>query len=91
MKAREYEESVKPLREAVWKTYKGRCVRCKKPANSVHELIPRSLAPNEWGYFANMVTLCRPCHKWAQEDTTMSAPILRQLADKFLEDLNTIS
>jgi 5-methylcytosine-specific restriction endonuclease McrA len=68
--------------DLIWKEvmeyYDSKCVRCGNKATSVHELIPRSLAPNNWNTFDNRVPLCNECHSWAEERTAYTATILRE-------------
>lgn len=58
--------------------FKGRCVRCMKPAKHVHECVPRSQG-KESLELDNRVALCLGCHNWAHSvGTKISAPILRK-------------
>lgn len=74
--------------EQVIEAYRGLCVKCYGPANSVHELVPRSLAmvvgKSPFG-FRNRVTLCALCHDQAQTGPIEQALNLRRLADRLLQ------
>jgi 5-methylcytosine-specific restriction endonuclease McrA len=39
-----------------------KCVRCRRPTDTVHEIKPRSKAPTTWKKFSNRVLLCIACH-----------------------------
>lgn len=57
-------EFVQPTADSsfIFWLFKYRCVMCKRPAQDVNEIIPRSrwtLAAQEW---KNRVPLCRNCH-----------------------------
>ena len=45
--------------------YNNRCVRCNKPAEVIHEIIPKSRRPYTWMDIQNRVPLCVDCHNWA--------------------------
>lgn len=71
--------------------YDSRCVRCLNLANSIHELIPRSLCHvlgRDPMAERNRVSLCAACHDWAQTEPTSKAMELRAAADKFLSTLH---
>ena len=74
----------RPPDEAIWAAYEDLCVHCGGPAQAIHELIPRSLAPEGWNYFLNRVTLCLADHEWAQEGPLDKALQLRSEANVLL-------
>lgn len=49
------------LASKVWKTFLGRCVMCWRPADCIHEIVPRSKII-DWDTEDNEVTLCNSCH-----------------------------
>ena len=54
--------------EAAYKTvmnmFHGECILCHSSWGvTVHEIIPRSLAPKTWMEVANRVPLCSVCHE----------------------------
>ena len=72
--------------------FDGRCVRCGKPTNVIHEINPISHG-NSALHWRNRVPLCDypdhsdkvPCHKWAHEiGTDNSIPELQALRRKAL-------
>lgn len=70
--------------EKILQHFHNRCVRCKKPAKVVHEIIPRSRRPRTWMAFENRVPLCENCHFWAHKHgAKSSADELRRLRDEF--------
>ena len=71
--------------EAVWEVYEDTCVHCGGQAHSIHELIPRSLAPDNWDRARNRVLLCGRDHRWAQEGPLDKALQLRAEADELLD------
>jgi 5-methylcytosine-specific restriction endonuclease McrA len=60
--------------------YNGMCIHCFGRASSVHEIVPKSLAPQTWNRLENRVPLCIACHSWAQTDTEVTGEVLE--ADK---------
>ena len=76
-------------RDLVLKIFDGRCVRCGRPTNVVHEIVPIS---NGKKYLAikNRVPLCdfpyeNSCHSWAHGiGTRNSIPILLEKRAEFL-------
>lgn len=63
--------------------YSGRCIL--NPAHKavvIHEIIPRSLRPNDWWEKDNMCPLCHDCHdKIHREGTKKYKQILRDKVD----------
>ena len=65
------------IRERVIEIFQGKCVRCLRPFNSVHEIIPKSLT-RKWNVIENRILLCMQCHDWAHHrGTKYSKPKLR--------------
>ena len=49
--------------EIVMRLYNSTCILCRATFGvTVHELIPRSLAPKSWKRIDNRVCLCASCH-----------------------------
>lgn len=47
-----------------------RCFRCLKIAHDVHHRRPRQMGGTSHAWInqpANLICLCRPCHRWAEE------------------------
>lgn len=66
--------------------YKFRCIRCNKTASTIHEKIPKSLAPHTWRTMKNRVLLCAECHDWAHKvGTRTSEEELTELQRKRLK------
>ena len=52
-----------PNYEILMKLFHGQCILCRASfGTTVHELIPRSLAPKSWKKIENRVVLCAVCH-----------------------------
>lgn len=67
--------------------FRGKCVRCRKSAKTVHEIVPRSLAPKTWMKLSNRVPLCDECHEWAHSrGTNNSAEELTRLREQRLSE-----
>lgn len=67
------------------KLFKGRCVRCQRPYNTIHECVPRSQGKAAMEE-DNRVPICDKCHDWAHRvGTRVSAPILLKAREKRLE------
>ena len=80
------------MKDKIWyqvmALYNGMCIHCFGRANSVHEIIPKSLAPRTWNRLENRVPLCLSCHAWAQIDTEVSCEILEADKIRALKVLN---
>lgn len=59
-----------PVRQAVWEIYRGRCIICLGQGHDVHEIVPRSLAPQTWMAPENRVVLCREHHTQVHNEGT---------------------
>lgn len=69
-----------PNWQVAWDRFHGLCVVCLNPADTVHEIVPKSLAPKTWRDLENRVTLCRE-HHWEVHNKTgtrKAAPGLRE-------------
>lgn len=67
------------------KLFKGRCVRCQRVYDTIHECIPRSQGIDSMRR-ENRVLICAKCHDWAHRvGTKVSAPILQDAREKRLE------
>ena len=51
----------------IFKKFRYKCVRCRRPASVLHEIVPKSLAPENWDEPGNQVPLCIECHNWAHK------------------------
>lgn len=47
--------------------FRGKCVRCRKGTNTVHEIIPKS-QNFTWSEYGNQVPLCVECHEYVHRD-----------------------
>jgi len=52
-----------------------RCLDCGKYAVTLHELVPKSLAPKTWNNPENRVPLCNKCHRKAHDVGTKQSKI----------------
>ena len=57
----------KPEELSIFEEFKYKCIRCGNDAVTLHELIPKSLAPKTWRQKENRVPLCEVCHLWAHK------------------------
>jgi 5-methylcytosine-specific restriction endonuclease McrA len=44
------------------------CVRCGRPGEEVHHVVPRQVAPERTLDVTNLATLCRSCHHALHND-----------------------
>jgi len=51
----------------VLELFHHRCIKCPRPTEIVHEIVPRSRRPKTWMSPENRVSLCSECHSWAHE------------------------
>lgn len=79
--------SVDLYRELVLDEFHHRCVRCGKPSEIVHEIVPKSRRPKTWMLPENRVVLCNECHTWAHHrGASTSAEELILLRKQRLEE-----
>ena len=52
---------------SIFEYYNYKCVRCSKPAEVIHEIIPKSRRPYTWMDIENRIPLCVECHNWAHK------------------------
>jgi len=68
----------------IFESYRYRCIRCQRPAVTLHELVPKSNNPKGWKKKGNRVPICNGCHTWAHDiGTKVSAPILIQCQEDY--------
>lgn len=48
----------------IFEDFRNKCIRCRKPAKVLHEIIPKSRNPKNWDEPTNRVPLCVECHNW---------------------------
>jgi len=68
--------------------YNYKCLHCypNRDAVTLHELVPKSLAPKTWDRPDNKVPLCVGCHEWAHKKGTKSSrTILERQRKEFLD------
>ena len=62
------------------------CVWCGlKPGVTIHEIVPRSLAPDWWWHFSNRAPLCHPDHMLMHSDRKKYEATLRFRREQALE------
>lgn len=80
---------MKSQSQKVLRKFKGRCVRCPKPATQVHEIEPRSSGHGKL-VFKNQVALCTQCHmEIHQKGATNFVEELKKSRQVFLEKYAT--
>ena len=57
---------VENIRDQAFVLFRGKCIKCRRPAVCMHEIVPRSKDPN-WCKIEKVVILCHKCHLWAHE------------------------
>jgi len=50
--------------QKIWKFFDYKCLKCGRPGDVIHEIVPKSRAPKTWKEFGNRVLLCVECHEW---------------------------
>lgn len=66
--------------------FEYRCLRCRKPATTVHEIVPKSHGRFDAMKPSNRVPLCDDCHhNWAHANTSESIPELTLMRTTYLE------
>lgn len=65
----------------IFRNFSYKCIACKaEDAVTLHELVPKSLAPKTWDRPENRVPLCHLCHDSAHRiGTSNSKPILEAM------------
>lgn len=91
MNAQQYYRSIKRDRESWRDEMPQRCMRCWEKVElgtfrwpEIHEILTRGQAPNNWGFRANYLLLCNPCH--LVHDPVQNWTHARQLGLKRLRD-----
>lgn len=46
----------------IFECFGYRCARCRKPATTLHEIVPKSKRPRDWDEKENRIPLCNECH-----------------------------
>lgn len=65
---------------AIFEEFGYRCLDCLvKDAVTLHELVPKSLAPKTWREPENRVPLCNSCHQKAHRMGTKNSKALLEL------------
>jgi 5-methylcytosine-specific restriction endonuclease McrA len=66
--------------------FKHKCLICRRPTGTIHEILPRSVNRN-WMEESNRVPLCTECHeKVHNTGAVKNAPMLRDLRDQRLQE-----
>lgn len=74
----------------IFEKFHFKCVRCGKPAVTLHEDCPKSKCPKTWKEEENRSPLCHECHNWAHRcGTKISKPILKVLKKVRLQEYAT--
>jgi len=72
----------------IFALFRYKCVRCGKPAEVIHEDVPKSRKPTTWMEKENRSPLCVHCHNWAHyKGTVYSSKLLKAKKRQFLESL----
>lgn len=71
-------------REFILWLYDGRCIKCGRPTNIIHEIVPISHGRKAL-HWKNRVPVCGGCHDWAHSvGTNNSIPILQEKRKVYL-------
>ena len=74
------------IRDQAFELFRGKCVKCRRPAICMHEIVPRSKDPN-WCKIEKVVILCHNCHLWAHErGANNSEEELQELRSRRLDE-----
>lgn len=77
------EQLAKDKKFILW-LFDNRCVRCGRPTNVIHEIIPISHGKVALNW-KNRVTLCQFCHSWAHDiGTNISIQVLQVKRREFI-------
>lgn len=80
-KAREYLDKDREL--ILW-LFDNRCIKCGRPTNVIHEIVPISHGKSSL-HWKNRVPLCQSCHSWAHDvGTNNSTTTLQEKRKTFL-------
>ena len=74
----------------IFKEFDYKCIACWiRDADTLHELIPKSLAPKTWKQPENRVPLCNKCHTEAHDHGTRKSRVyLEQQRNAFRQFLS---
>lgn len=79
-------QEVQVIRDQAFELFRGKCVKCRRLAICMHEIVPRSKDPN-WCKIEKVVILCHNCHLWAHErGANNSESELRELRSRRLDE-----
>ena len=79
-------QEVTHIRDQAFELFRGKCVKCRRPAICMHEIVPRSKDLN-WCKIEKVVILCHNCHLWAHErGANNSEKELRELRSRRLDE-----
>ena len=71
-------------REFILWLFDSKCVKCGRPTNIIHEIVPISHGKGAL-HWTNRVPVCMVCHDWAHSvGTRTSIPILQDIRRKFI-------
>lgn len=71
-------------REFILWLFDGRCLRCGRKTNIIHEIVPISHGKSSL-HWKNRAPLCIVCHDWAHGiGTNNSIPVLQEKRKQFL-------
>ena len=59
------ERDVLEFQGRAWEFWGRMCLRCRRPAATLHEILPRSIHRLWYTEVTNSVPLCDNCHRWA--------------------------
>lgn len=77
-------EALEEDRDFILFLFRGKCLKCGKPTNIIHEIIPISHG-NVALHWTNRVPLCDNHHNWAHDiGTNNSIPILQEMRWSYL-------
>ena len=92
-KSQRYYQSIRADRNEWCDSMPPKCMRCGRPWHKfrwpeIHEILTRAQAPGAWGFRANYLALCNPCHALVQNMPHAEQLAIKKRADPKNYDLD---
>ena len=79
------EQSILDFQDTAWKRWGRVCLRCRRPAITLHEIVSRSVYQNWWKDILNSIPVCNECHLWAHRNGEAGRAELQDIVRKWVE------